>query len=81
MAVPMGCCALRTEWTIRSRIATSGIIANRRRECQEFTFTLRSDGHDLDIRIYLIADHILDRHQRPGQRARARTASTLISDP
>src|SRR5438034_9590849 len=38
-------------------------------------------GDDLEFRIELIPDHVLDRHECPAQRAWAASAGAFVSDP
>ncbi len=75
------------EMTIFRKIATTEIMAFLRLYCQEILIDeedstnacLNSDN--VNGRIDLIADHILDSHQRSCQRARAASAGALVSYP
>jgi hypothetical protein len=52
------------------KIATVTNYDERRRFMSRKLLSVKgipSHGNDLDLRIDLVLDHILDRHQRPGQ--------------
>src|SRR5687767_10496171 len=57
-----------------------GALTRLRTFYADYTANRASDGKDGNIGIDLVLDHVLDRHQRAGQRAGAAPARALVAD-